>query len=53
MKCIRTLDASHNIQMNWPQQMPSQLSLLVTVALQINIPLLVTMSRKIENCWLN
>ena len=25
MKCIITLDVSHNAQMNWPQQMPSLL----------------------------
>ena len=29
MKCIMTLDVSHNTQMNWPQQMPSLLGPLV------------------------
>ena len=29
MKCIRTLDVSHNTQMNWSQQMPSLLVPLV------------------------
>ena len=29
MKCIGTLDVSHNAQMNWSQQMPSQSGLLV------------------------
>ena len=29
MKCIRTLDVSHNAQMNWSQQMPSLLGPLV------------------------
>ena len=29
MKCIGTLDVSHNAQMNWSQQMPSLLGPLV------------------------
>ena len=29
MKCIGALDVSHNAQMNWSQQMPSQFGPLV------------------------
>ena len=29
VKCIGALDISHNAQMNWPQQVPSWLGLLV------------------------